>query len=428
MDGFWNPINFLGIVGYPHDISEDAIDNMSESDHTHAGAHVVAFTKFIEKWCDPPIYEDVLMQLFVFTLCGERAMSWFHDSPDNTFKTIQDLLHAFLNLFGRSQREVHNELVDNFMETWRRKNIPNIKTISSDIEVDAPSNPIEELNEITQNIQPSQEEPCEATKEQFVAIEDQLEIIGNDFSETYIEYVDPHGLELDSEKFKEVHEEISDECMDESVIYFEEVRDLELENVEYLDDLSPHPPPDEPIFLKDNFENLEVNSMMVPVIGSSSVFQPEDKLMQNYVEMEGTFSLSMSYHYDNWLFVHLDKHEQQSNQILRSLSYSSVWLKGRRGMVLGWCFLIKSSKLIKLGKGSFVSHHGLGLFKHLWHQFTHSMGGCNVSPTLLCILILYHFNSLCQYVLRNFFQYHSFIFQLLCCILDISLCKCCLYH
>jgi hypothetical protein len=118
MDDFFGPIDFSGIVGYPHDISEDAIDNIPDFDHTHPGAHIWAFTKFIEKWCDPPIYEDVLMRLFVFTFVGERAMYWFHDSPDNTFKTIRDLLHAFLNLFGRSQQELHNELVDNFMETF----------------------------------------------------------------------------------------------------------------------------------------------------------------------------------------------------------------------------------------------------------------------------------------------------------------------
>jgi hypothetical protein len=283
------------------------------------------------------------------------------------------------------------------------KNLSNIKTISSDIEVDAPSNPIEEFNETVQNMQPSQEEPCETINEQFVAIEDQLEIMEDDFTETYIEYLDPHGLELDSEKDKEVHEEISDESIDESVIYFEEVKELEFENVEYLDDLSSHPPPDEPIFLKDNFENLEENSMMVPVICSSSVSQPEDKLMQNYVEMEGSFSLSMSYHYEYWLASHLDSHEQQSIQILHGLSYSSVWLKGRRMMILGWFFLTKSSKLIKLGKGSSVSHPGLGLFRHLRHHFTHCMGGCNVSLTLPCILILYYFNLLCQYVLRIFF-------------------------
>jgi hypothetical protein len=66
---FWNPIDFSGIVGYPHDIPEDAIDNIPDFfDHTHPGAHIWTFTKFIEKWYDPPIYEDVLMQLFVFTL------------------------------------------------------------------------------------------------------------------------------------------------------------------------------------------------------------------------------------------------------------------------------------------------------------------------------------------------------------------------
>jgi hypothetical protein len=205
---------------------------------------------------------------------SDRANDWFRHSPNNTFKTIWDLLHAFLDLFGRGQQEVHDELVDNFMETWRRKNLPNIETISSDIEVDAPSDPIEELNEITQNMQPSQEEQCGAMNEQFVALEDQSEVIEDDFIETYVDYPDPHELELDSEKGKEVHEEIPDESMDELIIYFEEVKDLELENVEYLDDSSPHPPPEEPVFLNVEFENL----MMVPVICSSSASQPEDNV------------------------------------------------------------------------------------------------------------------------------------------------------
>jgi hypothetical protein len=404
MGGFFDPIDFSGIVGYPHDISEDAIDNIPEFDHAHAGLHIAAFGRFVSEWCDPPIYEDVLMRLFVFTLVGERESDWFHDSPDNTFKSIQDLLLAFLKQFGRHQQELHHELVDIFMGSWEYKNMSYMETISSDSEVDIPSNPIEEFNETVQNIQPSQEEPCETENEQFVAIEDQLEIMEDDFTETYIEYSDPHGLELDSEKDREVHVEISDESIDEPVIYFDEVKELEFENVEYLDDLSSHPPPDEPVYLKNDFENLEENFMMVPVMCSSSVFQPEDKLMQNYVELEGTFSLSMSYHYEYWLASHLDSHEQQSIQILQGLSYSSVWLKGRRMMILGWFFLIKSSKLIKLGKGSSVSHPGLGLFRHLWHHFTHSMGGCNVSLTLPCILMLYYFNSLCQYVLRIFFS------------------------
>jgi hypothetical protein len=62
-------------------------------------------------------------------------------------------LHAFLKRFGYDRSEIHNELVDGFMETWRRKNLPNIKTINSDIEVDSPPDPIEEINEIIQNVQ-----------------------------------------------------------------------------------------------------------------------------------------------------------------------------------------------------------------------------------------------------------------------------------
>jgi hypothetical protein len=72
MDDFYSPIDFSGIVGYPHDISEDVIDNIPDFyDHDDASTHIRAFTKCIEEWCDPPIYEDVLIQLFVLTLCGD---------------------------------------------------------------------------------------------------------------------------------------------------------------------------------------------------------------------------------------------------------------------------------------------------------------------------------------------------------------------
>jgi hypothetical protein len=187
-------------------------------------------------------------------------------------------------------------------------------TISSDTEKDTPPDPIKELEEIILNMHYAHTKQLEAMQlahaKQFEAMNLQLDIMEARLAEdeTYIEYPDPHELELDNEKeFEEVHEEILDRSIDESVIYFDEVKELELENIEYLDDLSSHPPPDEPVYLKNDFENLEVNSMMVPVMYSSSVFQPEDELMQNYVEMEGNFSLSKSYHYENWLASHLDK-------------------------------------------------------------------------------------------------------------------------
>jgi hypothetical protein len=65
-----------------------------------------------------------------------------------------------------------------------------------------------------------------------------------DFIETiYMEHPDLIELELHDEKDKEVHMEIPDESMDESVIYVEELEEFEFENVEYLDNSIPHPPP-----------------------------------------------------------------------------------------------------------------------------------------------------------------------------------------
>jgi hypothetical protein len=219
-----------------------------------------------------------------------------------------------------------HESDDDFMERWRRKYLPDMDTISSDTEKDTPPDPIKELEEIILNMHYAHTKQLEAMQlahaKQFEAMNLQLDIMEARLAEdeTYIEYPDPHELELDNEKeFGEVHVETSDESIDEPVIYFDEVKELEFENVEYLDDLSSHPPPDEPIILKDNFENLEESSMMVPMMCSSSASQPKDLLMQNYVELEGSFSLSMSYHYEYWLASHLDSHEQQSSQILHRL-------------------------------------------------------------------------------------------------------------
>ena len=86
-----------------------------------------------------------------------------------------------------------------------------------------------------QNMNFSHAQQCKAIQ---LAMEDQLEIM-----EANIEYSNPLEIELNSKKDKEVHREIMHESMDESVIYFEEVNEFEFENVEYLYDSCPHPPP-----------------------------------------------------------------------------------------------------------------------------------------------------------------------------------------
>jgi hypothetical protein len=381
------PFDFSGIVGYPNYIPEDVIENLSNfHDYGDACAHVKAFGQLIDDWYNPPIYEDALMQLFSWTLCeGDRyACDWFLVHEDNSFKTIRDLLHAFLERFGDDQDETYNELVDDFMEKWKRKNLSDIETVNSDMKIDIPPNPIEELKEIILNMQFSHEE-------QLKAVEDKLEIMEANLTETYIEYPYPIDLKLHSEKDKEVHREILGESMYEPVTDFEEIKEFEFEMVEYLDNSSPHPPPEEPISLEDNLDNLEENSVMVPVTCSFSTSQPNDDFVQNNGKMEGNFSLSVSYHYEYWLAFHLDSHEQQSIKSSHGLAYSSVWLNGGRSMILGWFFLTKNSKLLRLGNGSFVSHPGQGCFRHLWIHSIHRMDGCNVSLTLLLIAVLYYF-------------------------------------
>jgi hypothetical protein len=175
-------------------------------------------------------------------------------------------------------RSGNTELVDDFMEKWR-KHLPNIKTISSDIEVDSPPYSIQEIKEIILNMQYAHTKQLEAISEQISAMENRLRIKEDDFTESYIEYPDPLELEIHSKKDEEVYGEILDEPMDEPIIHFEEIKELEFENVEYLDGSSPHPLLEEPIFLKGNFENLEENNMMVPVVCYFSTSQPKDELM-----------------------------------------------------------------------------------------------------------------------------------------------------
>jgi hypothetical protein len=123
----------------------------------------------------------------------------------------------------------------------------------------------------------------EAMNEQFMAMEDQVGIMEADFTKTYIGYPDPLEPELHSEKDEEVHGEIPDESMDESVIYLE-VKEFEFEVVEYLDNSSPHPPLEEPISLKENIDNLEENNIMVPLTCSFPTSQPKEDFVQNNEE------------------------------------------------------------------------------------------------------------------------------------------------
>jgi hypothetical protein len=164
MSSITRPFDFSEIVGYPNHIPENVLDNVfGFHDDDDACAHIKAFWNLIDDWDDTHIHEDALMQLFSWTLLEDQgsACYWFLMQDDKSIKTIRDFLHDFLERFGNDQDEVYSELVDDFMGKWKRKNLSNIKTISSDIEVDIPLDPIKELNEITQNMQFAHDEQCE---------------------------------------------------------------------------------------------------------------------------------------------------------------------------------------------------------------------------------------------------------------------------
>jgi len=85
------------------------------------------------------------MQLFSWVLLEGQgcACDWFLLREDNLSKTIRYFLHDFFERFGDDHDDIYNELVDDFMKKWKRKNLPDMKTISADIMIDSPLDPIE---------------------------------------------------------------------------------------------------------------------------------------------------------------------------------------------------------------------------------------------------------------------------------------------
>ena len=104
--------------------------------------------------------------------------------------------------------------------------------------------------------------------------------------------------------------------------------------------------------------------------------------------MEGNFSLSNSYHCEQWLTFHHDGHMQQGIKILHDLSNSNVGLNRGRCMILGWFFLTRNSKLIKLGKGSSTSHPRQGCF----------------IPLIAWLVLIYSYYPFSWWILKLFFK------------------------
>jgi hypothetical protein len=83
----------------------------------------------INKWCAAHDYEDVKKKLFVLSL-EDDASNWYEDKPDNSFKTLKELIDAFTEKWGEKREHRHllaalnttkkneNETMDEFNETF----------------------------------------------------------------------------------------------------------------------------------------------------------------------------------------------------------------------------------------------------------------------------------------------------------------------
>jgi hypothetical protein len=344
MDDLYKPIDFSAISGYPHVIPEKAIENLPcfQSNNINARRHVQRVSHCFNKWCCNTLYEDVGMKLFILSF-DDDDLDWFTKLKDKQIRTYKELTNAF-------------------MEKWKEKEPPVIKTVSSNVSPDLDKKSID----IIQAMRFAHAMQLRDMEARLAEAED------------FIKYSDPIEPELHSEQEREFHLEISKEPIDESLADHEETKDFEFEMMEYPDNSDPHPPPEESISSEKIFDNCddpemisEADSLIVPVPVPVPISQPSDGLMTANGKLEDNFLTPD--HYEQWLAFHRDSPMQSFIKNLQGLPNFKVWLNKEKCMFLGWYIPRKNSKIIKLGKGSSKSHPGQGLFRHLRSCFIHGM-------------------------------------------------------
>jgi hypothetical protein len=85
----------------------------------------------INKWCVAHDHEDVKMKLFVLSL-EDDASDWYEVMPNNSFKTLKDLLDSFTEKWGEKRDHRHllaalntirkneNETMDEFNKKFNK--------------------------------------------------------------------------------------------------------------------------------------------------------------------------------------------------------------------------------------------------------------------------------------------------------------------
>ena len=111
MDDIFSPFDFTAIVGYPHALSEKALEKLPTfqgNNAISAKTHVKDFSLCINKWCNATQHnhQDVKMKLFALSL-EEEAFDWFSNLYDNKFPTLNSLIDEFMDKWGDKKEHRH---------------------------------------------------------------------------------------------------------------------------------------------------------------------------------------------------------------------------------------------------------------------------------------------------------------------------------
>ena len=182
MDDLYKPIDFSAISGYPHLIPEKAIENLPcfQSNNINARRHVQRVSHCFNKWCCNTLYEDVGMKLFILSF-DDDDLDWFTRLKDKQIRTFKELTNAF-------------------MEKWKEKEPPIIKTVNSDASPDF----YEKFTDVIQVMRFAHEMQLKDMEARLAE------------AEAFIKYSDPIEPEFHNKQDNEFHLEIPEEIEDES--------------------------------------------------------------------------------------------------------------------------------------------------------------------------------------------------------------------
>jgi hypothetical protein len=301
-------------------IPEKAIENLPcfQNDNViNARRHVQRVTHCFNKWCCNALYEDVGMKLFILSF-DDDDLDWFTKLNDKHIRTYKELTNAF-------------------MEKWKEKEPPVIKTVSSNAspDFDKKSTDIIQAMRFAHAIQLRDMEGRLAEAEALFKCSDPIE------------------QEFHNKQDNEFHLEIPKEPIDESLTDHEVIKDFELEMIEYPDNSNPHPPPEEYISsdkILDNCDDPEMISEVDSLTVLVPISQPSDGSMTANGRLEDNFKFLALDHYEQWLAIHHDSPMQGFIKIVQDVPNFKVWLNKEKHMRLRWYIPRKNSKLIKLGK------------------------------------------------------------------------------